>query len=282
MKAVTLCSKTADYSKVAGEKILPFVFALNEEDSLLNPGEGEHQKFCYDVVGVGQNNPKQVNLSHFVLGICEEIKKEDILSVTVVVNGLPKEIRWGDNVELVTEKHSGQEEECAGLKFEFALDKMNGEMQVCFTLAQKYNIGPVAVCASGANITATGLTICGPVCGGLPSCESTFYQTETVCVPVTVKPFAKSKGATARCCGTTVVAKQDSCPKGKTVCTFTVTQPLCIEVPIEFGADIITGEASVICGDISEEGCNCGDTAEVEEEDTVDYNNFNRRKRFFE
>lgn len=58
-------------------------------------------------------------------------------------------------------------------------------MQVCITLAKKYPVGPVNVCVYGGNVTATGLAICGPVCGDLPSCESTFYQTETVCVPVT-------------------------------------------------------------------------------------------------
>lgn len=91
----------------------------------------------------------------------------------------------------------------------------------------------------------------------MPSCESTFFQKETIGVPVTVTPFANSKNAKARCCGNPVVKKQDSCPKGEKTCTFTVTQPLCIEVTIEFGADIETGEASVICGDVSKEGCNC-------------------------
>ena len=53
MKTATMCSRTADFSKVTGERILPFVFTLNETDSVLNPEEGQHQKFCYDVAGVG-------------------------------------------------------------------------------------------------------------------------------------------------------------------------------------------------------------------------------------
>ena len=118
-------------------------------------------------------------------------------------------------------------------------------------------------------------------------CESTFYQTETVCVPVTVTPFAESKGATARCCGKTVVTKQEKCPTGSKSCMFTITQPLCIEVTIEFGADIDTGEASVICGDVSESGCKCGDVeesvVEPEEEEEMDaLNSAGMRRRFFE
>lgn len=45
MKTVTTCSEIADYSKVAGDRILPFIFVLNEADSVLNPSEGQHQKF---------------------------------------------------------------------------------------------------------------------------------------------------------------------------------------------------------------------------------------------
>ena len=41
MKNSTVCSNTVDYSKVAGDKILPFVFTLNLEDSILDPKEGE-------------------------------------------------------------------------------------------------------------------------------------------------------------------------------------------------------------------------------------------------
>lgn len=283
MKKVTVCSATVDYSKVSGERILPFVFTLNEADSVLEPKDGENQKFCYDVSGVGQDTSQYADLSHFLLGICKEIKQEDIVAVTVVIDGVPKEVVWGDNVEIKTEEKPDPPTGCAGIKFDFPLDKVDGEMQVCITLAKSYAIGPVNVCVFGGNVKADGLMICGPVCGDLPSCESTFYQTETVCVPVTVTPFATSKSATARCCGRTVVTKQDKCPTGKKSCTFTITQPLCIEISLEFGADIDTGEASVMCGDISETGCSCDDPSKsANRVETEVYNNVNRRRRIFE
>ena len=37
MKSIKTCSGTADYSKVTGDRILPFLFVLNEADSVLNP-----------------------------------------------------------------------------------------------------------------------------------------------------------------------------------------------------------------------------------------------------
>lgn len=278
MKTGEICSEKVDYSKVTGDRILPFVFTLNEEDSILNPKEGEHQRFCYDVEGVGEDTVRFADLKYFLLGICPNIMLDDILEVTVVIDGVPQKVILGENVQIKTEEHPDPHTGCSGIKFDFPLDKNDGKMQVCITLEQTYAIGPVNVCVFGDDTTATGLSICGPVCGGTTSCETTFFQKETVCVPVTVTPFAKSEGANARCCGNPVVTMQDKCPGTKKSCTFTVTQPLCIEITLAFGADIDTGDASVVCGDVSEEGCNCGETAQATAEETA--NNSFIRKRF--
>ena len=114
MKTATMCSRTADYSKVTGERIFPFVFTLNEEDSVLNPEEGQHQKFCYDVAGVGQDTSEYADLSHFLLGICKEIKQENILSVTVEIDGVTQEVILGDNVEIKTEERPDTPTGCIG------------------------------------------------------------------------------------------------------------------------------------------------------------------------
>ena len=121
-------------------------------------------------------------------------------------------------------------------------------MQVCFSLVRPYAVGPVNLCLFGGGQTTSGLTICGPSCGSTESCESTFYQKETVCVPVTVSPFAHPGTARTICCGDPVIHTGPQCPGSKTSCTFTVTQSLCIQIPIAFGAVIETGEASVQCG----------------------------------
>lgn len=251
------CSNTVDYSTVMGDRILPFVFTLNEEDSILNPGEGEHQRFCYDVMGVGQDRPQFADLSHFLLGICKDITREDILDVTVVVDGEEKQVIWGENVEIKTEEKPDPPTGCVGLKFDFGLDKVDGEMEVCFTLAETFAVGPVNVCVFGGNVTATGMMICGPVCGGEVSCENVFFQKEKVCVPVTVKSFATPGDATVTCCGKPVVMNQNACPSGNMSCTFTVTQELCIKIPITFGADVETGRATVQCGEVTTTPCDC-------------------------
>lgn len=46
MKTIATCAETADYSKVMGERILPFLFVLNEADSVLHPAEGNIRSFA--------------------------------------------------------------------------------------------------------------------------------------------------------------------------------------------------------------------------------------------
>lgn len=252
-----VCSNVVDYSKSSGERILPFIFTLNTEKSILVPGSGENQRFCYDVEGVGEDKPKFADLSHFLLGICKDIKEEDLLSVTVVIDGVEQKVEIGENVEIKTEEKPDPPTGCVGLKFDFGLDKVDGEMEVCFTLARTFAVGPVNVCVFGGNVTDTGLLICGPVCGEEPACDTVFFQKENVCVPVTVTPFATPGEITVTCCSRPVVRPGSMCSKGEKSCTFTVTQQLCIEVPISFGADVKTGEATVQCGEVTETPCDC-------------------------
>jgi hypothetical protein len=91
------------------------------------------------------------------------------------------------------------------------------------------------------------------------SCGSSFYHNQTVCVPVTVTPYATPGTATAKCCGAPVVTSGNTCTGGNKSCVFTVSQALCIQVPVSFGADVDTGETSVVCGNSSLSECNCSD-----------------------
>lgn len=252
-----VCNDKIDYSVITGERILPFVFTLNMEESVLYPQEGEDQIFCYDIMGVGSDTQQYADLSHFLLGICSSITQEDIREITVIVNGEIQDVIWGENVEIKTADQPDNPTECTGLKFDFPLDKQIGQMQVCIIMRTPYSIGPVNVCLYGGGVTATGLQICGPSCGGNMPCESVFYQKETVCVPVKVTPYAKAGTAKASCCGKPVVRAGAQCTGGQTSCTFTITQNLCIEVPVSFGAEIETGTATVQCGTVSEEECDC-------------------------
>lgn len=281
MTEKVMCVNRVDYSQVEGNRILPFIFTLNLEKSVLYPNPGEKQKFCYEIEGVGEDTSRFADLSHFLLGICETITKEDIAEITVVVDGVPQNVVWGENVEIKTTEKPDNPTGCIGLKFDFPLDKVDGMMEVCITLNKSYAVGGMNVCVFGGNTTATGLMICGPVCGGEMPCESTFFQNETVCVPVTVTPFATPGMAKANCCGKPIINPDKECPGSKKSCSFTIKQRLCIEIPIKFGAVIETGEAVVQCGEVSEVPCDC---SEAEDDSGLSENpeeDIRRNRRYF-
>lgn len=86
-------------------------------------------------------------------------------------------------------------------------------------------------------------------------CPATGYQKVEICVPVTVKPFAKTGPTTTKCCGKPIVKpgiiKCDGIKNGE--CFFTISQKICVEVPVAFGAESFTGDTFVNCLDASAE-----------------------------
>lgn len=253
MHEQTLCNLLIDYSKQTGS-VLPFKVELDLENSVLNPGTGENQKFCYIVTGVGTDTPNQKDLSHWVLGICKDITKDSFVpdSITVIIDDEPQEVEFGENVELVNPDPTTL---CKGLKFDFDLSKQGGVMQVCFELTKVYAVGDNIVCLKGGTASQTGLSICGPTCGEVRECETITYQTATVCAPVTVKPLATPGTIRTICCGDPEVKSGKECPSMALQCQFTVRQKVCIEIPIKFGATTTVGEPSIGCDDPSGEGC---------------------------
>lgn len=81
------------------------------------------------------------------------------------------------------------------------------------------------------------------------TCPAVGYQKIGVCVPVTVTPFANTGRTKTKCCGDPIVVPGDnSCPGKKNgVCTFTISQTICVEVPVEFGARATVGDTFVDC-----------------------------------
>lgn len=152
---------------------LPFVIELDLESSILDPGVGENQRFCYRKTGVGEDNSKFRDLGHEVFHICEEITEDQIKNIQVFIDGEEQEVIFGNggNVELRTPDKPDPPTGCPGLKFDFGLSKVAGApgstMFICFELTQKYPVGPIEVCEFGGDKTARGLTICGPVCEGV-------------------------------------------------------------------------------------------------------------------
>lgn len=247
--AATPCASTVDYSTVQADPALPFIFAL-DPSSILYPVPGQNQRFVYTITANGADNPTFADLSHFVLTICSDVTEAMLQNVSVTINGVKQTVIIGDNVEILPPDKPDKQTGCAGLKFDFGLNKVNGVMTVVFDLATPHPIGPVTVCVFGGRTALTNLTICGPVCGQVETtCPAVAYQRARVCVPVTITPFASTGDTTTYCCGeATIIEGEATCP-GTPLgsCVFTIIQDICVEVPVAFGANATVGDYSVQC-----------------------------------
>lgn len=249
--AARACAQSVDFSAVSGTRILPFRFYLDEASSNLSSSDGELQRFCYTVEGVGEDTAAYADLSHFLLGICRNIPLDALSDVSVTIDGVPQTVVLGENVEIRTEDAPDPPTGCTGVKFDFPLDKAGGVMRFCFSLTSPYPVGSAPVCLYGGGVTAAGLSICGPVCEPTEACPVIGYQRATVCVPVTVTPYVYTGESASYCCSapavTPGVASCAGTPRGS--CTFTITQDVCVAVPVWFGATASVGEHTVACGD---------------------------------
>lgn len=105
-------------------------------------------------------------------------------------------------------------------------------------------------CANCNNSQSAAFT--DPMTG---SCPAVGFQKAAVCVPVTVTPFAEAGKTKTKCCGDAVVTpgEQPCAGKKNGVCTFTISQTICVEVPVVFGANAVVGDTYVDCLDASSE-----------------------------
>lgn len=259
-----VCMYTADYSQVDAAPRLPFRFTLDADASVLTPGAGEYQRFCYTVEGVGSDVSMYADLSHFVLGVCPELEPSDLLSAEVVIDGVRQTVTLGDNVSVHTYANPDPTTGCTGIKFDFGLDKDGGRMNVCFTLARAFAVGVSRLCVKGGQTALSTLSICGPACSSVQACSTLVNQRATVCVPITVTPYAVTGVIGTQCCGAPVVSLGRAACLGNpnTSCTFSVSQELCMSVPVAFGASALVGTASSVCGATALGECACaGDEA---------------------
>ena len=96
------------------------------------------------------------------------------------------------------------------------------------------------------------------------TCPTISYQQADVCVPVTVSPYATAGTTTTHCCGDPIVVSGKNTCAGRKgdVCVFTVTQRVCVEVPVAFGATATVGDAYVDCLGASAEENTCSQCGE--------------------
>lgn len=81
------------------------------------------------------------------------------------------------------------------------------------------------------------------------TCPALGTQTATVCLPVTICPHAITGPAKIHCFGEPVIKPCQCHCKGKPNgrCTFTISQKIKVEIPVEFGATVDIGETFIDC-----------------------------------
>lgn len=89
------------------------------------------------------------------------------------------------------------------------------------------------------------------------TCPAVGYQSVSVCVPVTVTPYAQTGTTHTNCCGIPVVTSgKNTCAGTKNgACVFTISQDLCVAVPVSFGATAQVGDTYVNCNGAYADGC---------------------------
>lgn len=87
------------------------------------------------------------------------------------------------------------------------------------------------------------------------TCPAIGYQSASMCVPVTITPFAQTGATYTKCCGNPVVVPgRISCVGERNgSCSFTISQDICVAVPISFGAIASVGDTFVSCNGASAE-----------------------------
>lgn len=92
-----------------------------------------------------------------------------------------------------------------------------------------------------------------PVAQEIQTCPTVGYQSASICVPVTITPFAQTGVTVTKCCGTpTITSGREICGGTKNgSCFFTINQDICVAVPVAFGATASVGDTFVTCNGAS-------------------------------
>ena len=100
------------------------------------------------------------------------------------------------------------------------------------------------------------------------NCDTKAKQMATVCVPVTVTPFAKVGTICTECCGRPMISDRHEHCKGieNGSCKFTISQKIKVEIPVEFGANTTVSGTFVECENMKHDD-DCEDKKEEEHHD---------------
>lgn len=96
----------------------------------------------------------------------------------------------------------------------------------------------------------------------LGGCTALTYQSAEVSVPISVRPKVCTGIINTFCCGEPNISPSPYtivCNSKPGNCSFTLTQNICIEIPIEISAEAVSGCLHIECGEVSGKMCeDCG------------------------
>ena len=87
------------------------------------------------------------------------------------------------------------------------------------------------------------------------SCSKVGTQCVEIAAPMTLEPTATMGAVTVTCQGSpevTCVTNEDG-----TSCTVTMTQQVCVSVPVSYGVTLTAGKPTIACADDHCMGCGC-------------------------
>lgn len=85
-------------------------------------------------------------------------------------------------------------------------------------------------------------------------CSAVPCQPAAISVPVTVRPIARAGEVNTFCCGEPKVTQTSNSVRYNNNrnmgggCSFVITQNICIEIPIDFSAQVFTDTPQIDCG----------------------------------
>ena len=91
------------------------------------------------------------------------------------------------------------------------------------------------------------------------TCPAIGSQEATVCLPVTISPYAATGPSKVECCGQPEVHPCCDYCHGKIngTCEFTISQKIRVDIPVEFGATVNIGGTYVECECGKGKDCDC-------------------------
>lgn len=79
-------------------------------------------------------------------------------------------------------------------------------------------------------------------------CPATVHETVCIQARVTITPAVTVGTVSTRCVGSPVIGACTGTPSPTNTCTFTVSQSICVQVPLTFSADATAAPTGIVCG----------------------------------